>query len=113
MTSLDARIDAVFLPAEFHRRACGDLCRRLRPAPTGTLVVKVICAEASATDSGAPRVGVFGALRQDDGRWLVAVATADGRWFHGEYTDKRLLRQHRGAAPEPLACVLAAELIVL
>jgi hypothetical protein len=67
----------------------------------------------SGGDVGPREVGVFGALRADDRRWLVALVTADETWFHGEYTDARLLRQRRGDPPEPLWSVLTAELIVL
>jgi hypothetical protein len=67
----------------------------------------------SGGDVGPREVAVFGAFRADDHRWLVALVTADETWFHGEYTDARLLRQRRGTPPEPLRTILAAELIVL
>jgi len=114
VASLPAQITALLLPKGFHRRACGGCCVRLRPAPPGTLTVTYLSADGpSGARSGAGEVGVFGALRADDHRWLVAVVTADETWFHGEYTDARVLRQHGGDAPEPLRTVLTAEIIVL
>jgi len=113
MASLEAQITAVLLPREFHPRACGRLCVGLRPAPPGALTVSVVRSDGTSRAAGPREVGVFGALRHDDHRWLVALATADGTWFHGEYTDARLLRQRRGVAPEPLRSILTAELIVL
>ena len=41
------------------------------------------------------------------------MVTADETWFHGEYTDARLLRQLPHEPPEPLRSLLTAELIVL
>ena len=115
MASLETQIRAVLLPARFHLQACGRLCTSLRPAPPGTWSVTWVDANGrtSLGDPGAPEVGVFGAVRADDHQWLVALVTADETWFHGEYTDARLLRQRRGDPPEPLRRVLTAELIVL
>ncbi len=121
MASLETQIAAILLPRDFGLRACGRLCRGLGPAPPGTLTVSWVRADGSAADpgtgpagaAGLREVGVFGALRDGEHRWLVALATADDRWFHGEYTDTRLLRQRSGPAPEPLRTVLSAELIVL
>ena len=121
MASLETQITAVLLPADFHRRVCGRLCRWLPAASPGTLCLLWLRADGSAVDAGeateegaGPReVGVFGARRLDGHRWQVAVATADGTWFHGEYSDARLFRQRAGEAPEPLRRLLTAELIVL
>lgn len=116
MASLDTRIMAVVLPAGFHRLACGRLCRTLPPAPAGAFSVTRVAPDGSpapvAAHAGRRAIGVFGALR-DHRRWLVGLVTADGTWFHGEYTDVRLLRQLPGEPAEPLRCVLTAELIVL
>ena len=70
-------------------------------------------ASAGFPSPGVREVGVFGALRRDDHRWQVAVVTADETWFHGEYTDARLLRQLPHEPHEPLRSLLTAELIVL
>jgi hypothetical protein len=114
VASLEAQIVAVLLPSGFHLRVCGRLCTALQPSQPGTLSVAWVKADGtSAGDSGPREVGVFGAFRADYHRWQVAVVTADETWFHGEYTDARLLRQRRGDPPEPLRSVLTAELIVL
>ncbi|HVM64304.1 MAG TPA: hypothetical protein VMU14_05530 [Acidimicrobiales bacterium] len=113
MASLEAQLTAVLLPSRFHARTCGRLCVRLRPAPVGSLTVSVVRADGTCGWAGQREVGVFGAVRDRCDRWLVALATADGTWFHGEYTDARVLRQRRGDAPEPLRSILTAELIVL
>ena len=107
MASLDTQIEAVLLPAGYHLRTCGRLCTTLRPAPIGSLEIGWVTAERLR------EVGAWGAFRDTDHRWLVALVTADDTWFHGEYTDARLLRQHRGDPPEPLRTVLSAELVVL
>jgi hypothetical protein len=104
----------VLLPRDFHLRACGRLCAGLRPLPEGTWSVAWVRADGTSGGEAQLReVGVFGAYRVDGHRWLVALVTADGTWFHAEYTDARLLRQRRGDPPEPLRTVLTAELIVL
>jgi hypothetical protein len=108
VTSLETQIEAVFLPAGFHARTCGRLCLPLRPAPLGSLVVSWV-----RTDRSPREIGVFGAFRDSAHRWLVALVTADRTWFHGEYTDARLLRQFPGPPAQPLQTVLTAELIVL
>ncbi len=114
MASLEAQVAAVLLPTDFRLQACGQLCRELHPAPPGTLVVWYVKADGMRGDGTGPReVGVFGALRHDDRGWTVAVATADETWFHGDYSDVRVLRQLRGDPAEPLRSVLTAELIVL
>ena len=113
MASLEAQIAAVLLPTDFHVRTCGQFCARLRPEPVGTLSVSLVRSDGTCRAGGPPTVGAFGALRHDDHRWLVALATADETWFHGEYSDGRVLRQRRGAPPEPLRSVITAELIVL
>jgi hypothetical protein len=114
VASLDAQLEAVLLPAGFHVHSCGRLCTGLEPEPPGSLSVAWITVPGSAGhDEPRREVGVFGALRVDEHRWLVAVVTADERWFHGEYTDARLLRQRGGDPPEPLRSVLTAELIIL
>lgn len=114
MASLPAQITALLLPKGFHRRACGQLCVGLRPAPPGTLTVAYVSADGTSPGHpGTREVGVFGALRADGHRWLVALVTADDTWFHGEYTDARVLRQYAGDPPEPLRTVLTAEIIVL
>ena len=115
MASLETQIRAVLLPARFHLQACGRLCTSLRPAAPRTLTVAWVDADGrtSRGEAGVAEVGVFGAFRADDHRWLVALVTADETWFHGEYSDARLLRQRRGEPPEPLRSVLAAELIIL
>jgi hypothetical protein len=110
VASIEAQVAAVLLPARFHLRTCGRLCTDLRPAPAGTLSVSPVWA---GPPGGLREVGVFGAVRRDDDRWLVALVTADETWFHGEYTDARVLRQHAGDPPEPLRTVLTAEIIVL
>jgi hypothetical protein len=122
VASFETQITAVLLPADYHRRVCGRLCRWLPAASPGTVCVLWLREDGSALDAGetitkegaGPRqVGVFGARRLDGHRWQVAVLTADGTWFHGEYTDARLLRQRPGEAPEPLRRILTAELVVL
>jgi hypothetical protein len=122
VASLETQITAVLLPADFHRRVCGRLCRWLPEAAPGTVYVLWLRADGSAVDAGetagsegtGPReVGVFGARRLDGHRWQVAVVTADGTWFHGEYTDARLLRQRSDEAPEPLRSLLSGELALL
>ena len=118
VASLETQITAVLLPADFHRRVCSRLCRWLPAAAPGTVCVLWLRADGSAVDVGdtaglegaGPReVGAFGARRLDGHRWQVAVVTADGTWFHGEYTDARLLRQRPDEAPEPLRSLHGAE----
>ena len=122
VASLETQITAVLLPADFHRRVCGRLCRWLPVAAPGAVCMLWLRADGSAVDVGetagfdgaGPReVGVFGARRVDGHRWQVAVATADGTWFHGEYSDARLFRQRSGETPEPLRSLLSAELTLL
>lgn len=128
MASIETQITALLLPAGFRPRVCGRLCRALIPGPPGTLSVMWVRADGSVAGAataacppaqdeivggGRREVAVFGALRVDGHRWLVALVTADEGWFHGVYTDARLLRQLPGDAPEPLRTVLTAELIVL
>ena len=121
VASLETQITAVLLPADFHRRVCARLCRWLPAASPGTRCLLWLRADGSAVDAGetteegtGPReVGVFGARRLDGHRWQVAVVTADGTWFHGEYSDARLFRQRSGETPEPLRSLLSAELTIL
>lgn len=122
VASLETQITAVLLPADFHRRVCSRLCRWLPAAAPGTVCVLWLRADGSAVDVGdtaglegaGPReVGAFGARRLDGHRWQVAVVTADGTWFHGEYSDARLFRQRSGETPEPLRSLLSAELTIL
>jgi hypothetical protein len=113
VASIEAQLTAVLLPGEFHLRACGRFCIGLRPAPVGSLTVSLVGADGGCASAAAREVGAFGAYRRDNEHWLVALATADGTWFHGEYHDTRVLRQRRGTPPEPLRSVLTAELIVL